>query len=100
MYKCKQKSNGQLAGAGRNFELKLIESQERIIEGDGLRTGNGLQQPHPACASTEADDALRSSEDLQAMIGFTLRQLKQAKVLTMRRDQSNQSRFADYGQRH
>lgn len=64
MHKYKQKPNGQLATAGRNFELKLIESSERIIEGDGLRTPNGFQQTHPACASTEADEALRSSEDL------------------------------------
>lgn len=84
MHRCRWQPPGQPAPAGRNFELKLIESQERVVEGDGLRAGNGLQQTHPAFANSEADEVLRNSDELQALIGFTLSQLEQAKVLRLR----------------
>lgn len=88
MHRCRWQPPGQPAPAGRSFELKLIESQERIVEGEGLRAGNGLQQTHPAFANSEADEVLRTSDELQALIGFTLGQLEQAKVLNLRVDQA------------
>ena len=90
MHRCQKIQPGQPVGAGRSFELKHIESQERIIEGDGLRTANGLQQTHPAYANSEADEMLRTCDELQALIGFTLGQLEQAKVLSLQTEQTTE----------